>query len=150
MKRVLLPIEGSECALRGVALVIAKSALYLNPKDLDIHLVNLQAPFSHDVSRFASHGQIVDFHRDESEKAMHGACQPLDAAGAAYSLPPQGRQRRRSHHRAVRRAALRRDRHGYARARRAQGAADGVDHAESPASVEDPGAAGGGANQNRS
>lgn len=59
MKKVLLPIDGSECALRGVALVIAKRANYRDPTDLDIHLVTVQTPFSHDISRFASHDQIV-------------------------------------------------------------------------------------------
>ena len=84
MKRVLLPIDGSDCSLRGVALVIAKRSLYSSPDDLDIHLVNVQAPFSHDVSRFASHDQMADFHRDESKKQMQGACKLLDAAGARY------------------------------------------------------------------
>jgi nucleotide-binding universal stress UspA family protein len=85
MKRVLLPIDGSDCALRGVALVISKRSLYSKPDELDIHLVNVQAPFSHDVSRFASHEQIADFHRDESEKQMQGARERLDAAGVKYT-----------------------------------------------------------------
>ena len=85
MKRVLLPVDGSECALRAVALVIAKRGYYANPEDLEIHLVNVQAPLSHDITRFASHQQIADFHREQSEKLMHGACQLLDAAGAAYT-----------------------------------------------------------------
>ena len=85
MKRVLLPIDGSDCSLRGVALVIAKRSLYASPNDLDIHLVNVQAPFSHDVSRFASHEQMADFHREESKKLMRGACELLDAARAKYT-----------------------------------------------------------------
>jgi nucleotide-binding universal stress UspA family protein len=64
--------------------VISKRSKYANPEDLEIHLVNVQAPFSHDISRFASHEQIADFHRDESEKQMRGACELLDAAGAKY------------------------------------------------------------------
>lgn len=85
MKKVLLPIDGSECALRGVALVISKRANYRDPADLDIHLVTVQAPFSHDISRFASHDQVVNFHREEGEKLMKGACELLDAAGAQYT-----------------------------------------------------------------
>lgn len=84
MKRVLIPVDGSECALRGVSLVISKRALYLEPDDLEIHLVNVQSPFSHDVSRFVSHDQITDFHRAESEKAMAPAKALLDQAGAKY------------------------------------------------------------------
>lgn len=85
MKRVLLPIDGSECALRAVALVIAKRACYANPEGLEIHLVNVQASLSHDITRFASHEQVADFHRDESQKLMRGACQMLDAAGVPYT-----------------------------------------------------------------
>ncbi|MBS1226779.1 MAG: UspA [Proteobacteria bacterium] len=84
MKRVLIPIDGSACALRGVALVISKRALYLSPDDLEIHLVNVQAPFSNDVSRFVSPQQIAEFHRQESEQALQGARQMLDAAGVKY------------------------------------------------------------------
>jgi nucleotide-binding universal stress UspA family protein len=85
MKRVLLPIDGSECALRSVALVLSKRSCYASPEDLDIHLVNVQAHLSHDISRFACHEQIAEFHREESEKLMRGACELLDAAGATYT-----------------------------------------------------------------
>ncbi len=85
MKRVLLPVDGSECSLRAVALVISKRACYANPDDLEIHLVNVQAPFSHDVSRFFSKEQIVAFHHEESEKLMDEACKLLEAAGAKYT-----------------------------------------------------------------
>ena len=84
MKRVLLPVDGSECALRAVSLVIAKRACYANAEDLEIHLVNVQAPLSHDITRFASREQIDEFHLDESEKLMRGACQQFDAAGVPY------------------------------------------------------------------
>ena len=85
MKRVLLPIDGSQCALRAVALVIAKRANYANPEDLEIHLVNVQPPLSHDITRFASHQQVVDFHREESEKLMRPACALFDSAGIGYT-----------------------------------------------------------------
>ena len=84
MKRVLIPIDGSDCALRGVALVISKRALYLSPDDLEIHLINVQAPFSNDISRFVSHEQIAEFHRQQSEEALQGARQLLDDAGVKY------------------------------------------------------------------
>ncbi len=85
MKKVLLPIDGSECALRGVALVIAKRACYAQPDDLEIHLVNVQTSFSRDVSRFVSHEQMVSFHHEEGEKMLKTARDLLDAAGAKYT-----------------------------------------------------------------
>lgn len=85
MEKVLLPIDGSECALRGVSLVIAKRSRYANPEDLEIHLVNVQSPFTHDVSRFASREQMASFHREEGERLMREACELLDAAAAKYT-----------------------------------------------------------------
>ena len=84
MKRVLIPTDGSDCALRGVALVISKRALYLSPDDLEIHLINVQTPFSNDISRFVSHQQIAEFHRQQSEEALQGARRMLDDAGVKY------------------------------------------------------------------
>ena len=84
MKKVLLPIDGSECALRGVTLIIAKRSRYTRPDVLEIHLINVQPPFSHDISRFASHEQMASFHREESDKQLLEARQLLDAAGAKY------------------------------------------------------------------
>ena len=81
MKRVLIPVDGSECSLRAVARVIDKRSRYADPETLEIHLVNVQPALSHDVSRFASHDQIALFHRDESEKQLNAACELLDAAG---------------------------------------------------------------------
>ena len=85
MKKVLLPIDGSDCSLRGLELVISKRANYEDPESLDIHLVNVQMPLTHDVSRFASRDQIAAFHRDESEKQLHDACELLDASGIKYT-----------------------------------------------------------------
>lgn len=85
MKKVLLPIDGSACALRGVALVIGKRARYTDPDDLEVHLVNVQAPFSHDVSRFSSPEQVLDFHREQSENLLRDAREMLDAAGVRHT-----------------------------------------------------------------
>jgi nucleotide-binding universal stress UspA family protein len=85
MNKVLLPIDGSECALRGVALIISKQSCYAKPDQLEIHLVNVQSPFSQDVSRFVSHEQIAAFHREESEKILQSAVSLLDAAGVKYT-----------------------------------------------------------------
>ena len=85
MKNILLPIDGSECAMRSVALVISKLSHYRSPENTQIHLVNIQPPLPHDVSRFVSHDQIADFHRDESDKAMQEAKKRLDAAGLKYT-----------------------------------------------------------------
>jgi nucleotide-binding universal stress UspA family protein len=68
-----------------VALVVSKRSLYASPENLEIHLVNVQPPLSHDITRFASHEQITEFHHKASEEQMLSACTLLDAAGAKYT-----------------------------------------------------------------
>lgn len=86
MKRVLIPVDGSECSLRAVTLVIEKRSRYADPDDLDIHLVNVQPPLSHDITRFASREQIASFHHEESETQLKAAKEMLEQAGARYHL----------------------------------------------------------------
>ena len=86
MKSVLLPIDGSECSLRGIDLIIAKRARYANPNELGIHLVNVQPPLPQDVTRFASHQQVSDFHREESDRQTATARQRLEAANVPYAF----------------------------------------------------------------
>lgn len=85
MKKVLLPIDGSECSRHAVQHVLARRANYRNPDDLEIHLVNVQVPLSGAIIQFASHHQIAAFHAEESEKALLDARSLLDAAGVKYS-----------------------------------------------------------------
>lgn len=89
MKNILLPVDGSACALRAVSLAIAKITHYRTPENTAIHLVNVQVPFSQDVSRFVSQTQIEDFHRSEAEAALKDARALLDAAGLKYSVHAQ-------------------------------------------------------------
>jgi nucleotide-binding universal stress UspA family protein len=92
MKRVLLPVDGSECAQRAVKYVLSARADYRNPDDFEIHLVNVQSPLSGDITQFFNRAQIAAYHHDESEKALQGARGLLDAAGAKYtSHTPVGR-----------------------------------------------------------
>jgi nucleotide-binding universal stress UspA family protein len=85
MKKVVLPVDGSECSRHAVEHVLARRANYRNPDDLEIHLVNVQVPFSGAISQFASHDQIAGFHAEESAKALTQARSLLDAAGVKYS-----------------------------------------------------------------
>ena len=86
MKRVLLPIDGSECSLRAVNLVIAKRLLYAQPEELNIHLINVQPPLLLDDTRFnVSPEHIVEYQHQESEKATLAARELLDAAAVSYT-----------------------------------------------------------------
>ena len=82
MKRVLIPIDGSACALRAVQLVIGKRLLYAQPEGLEVHLVNVQPTLHVDESRFdIPKPQLAEYQLHESQREMREACQLLEAAG---------------------------------------------------------------------
>ena len=89
MQSVLIPVDGSACALRAVDLVLAKRARYHHPDELAIHLVNVQPPLPHAVTRFVSPQQVADYHRSESDRLSADARARLDAAGASYTYHPR-------------------------------------------------------------
>jgi nucleotide-binding universal stress UspA family protein len=89
MRRVVVPVDGSECSLRAVRYLVDRRADRPNPADLEIHLVHVQVPLSRHTSQFVTHEQIAGFQRDEGAKALQGARALLDAAGAQYTVHPE-------------------------------------------------------------
>ena len=86
MKRVLLPIDGSECSLRAVQYLLDRHADKSNPADPEVHLVNVQVPLSGHISQFINRDQIAGFQHDEGGKALQGARALLDANGVRYAV----------------------------------------------------------------
>jgi nucleotide-binding universal stress UspA family protein len=84
MKKILLPTDGSDCALRAAKQTIAELAHYRERDAFEVHLVNVQLPFSTDISRFVSHEQLAGHHREESVKAQQQASTLLAAAGVKH------------------------------------------------------------------
>jgi nucleotide-binding universal stress UspA family protein len=84
MKRLLIPVDGSEYSLRAVRHVLGKGSGGAGPGDIEIHLVNVQPPLPGDITRFVSREQVAGYHRDESVKALAGAREVLDAAGIRH------------------------------------------------------------------
>lgn len=83
MKKILLPVDGSDNSLRAVqaAIDLAKDAA----EPPQIHLLNVQLPIiSGDVKMFVSEDQIKAYYHDEGIKALAKARAALDAAGVAY------------------------------------------------------------------
>lgn len=81
MLKVLVPVDGSENALRAL-----QYAMHLQRErgDVEIHLLNVQPPLSGDVTSFVGGATVKDFHRDEGEKALASAKALLGREGAAY------------------------------------------------------------------
>jgi nucleotide-binding universal stress UspA family protein len=86
MKKILVPVDGSECSLRAVKHILGLRAQYRDQAALEIHLLNVQPSLPGDVSRFVSADQVKGFHHDQGTKELEGARTLLDAAGAKYQV----------------------------------------------------------------
>jgi nucleotide-binding universal stress UspA family protein len=84
MRKLLVPVDGSDCSLRALEYVIGARARLRDPQALKIHLLNVQAPLRGDVSMFVGEERIRAYHREEGEKALAAARALLDKAGIAY------------------------------------------------------------------
>src|SRR3990167_5501747 len=82
MLKVLVPIDGSRNCQFAVKHVIKE---FMNNTAMEIHLLNVQPPFSSYVARFVSRKSLHDYHRDESEKVLSPVKQMLDGFGIPYS-----------------------------------------------------------------
>ncbi len=82
MLKALVPIDGSEQALSAVKHVIQRVH---DREAIDIHLLNVQAPFHGDVTAFVARSDIASYHREKGEESLAPACALLDAAGLRYA-----------------------------------------------------------------
>lgn len=53
---------------------------------MDIHLLNVQQPFSRNVTRFVDRGAVNEAHHEASKEALQLSRRMLDEAGAAYTV----------------------------------------------------------------
>lgn len=84
MKRVLIPIDGSDASLRAVTVTI--QAVLQSRVRPQVHLLTVQAPIlSGNVTRFFTADTIKDFYQEEGQSAMEAAKNLFDAAGIEYS-----------------------------------------------------------------
>lgn len=83
MLRVLVPSDGSSNSLHGVRHVVSE---FMKNRDLEIHVLNVQRPFSKNVSDFTSRRTRMEFHQEQAEKALDPARQALDRSGIPYTV----------------------------------------------------------------
>jgi len=82
MLKVLVPVDGSrnsEFALRHVINEFRKNA------EMEIHLLNVQPPFSRHIAQFLGKKTRDSFHQDEAEKALAPAKKLVEKFGVPYS-----------------------------------------------------------------
>jgi len=83
MRKILVPVDGSERSLEAVRYVIA---LVRDGRPSEIHLIHVQPPLTGDVTAFVSHRAVQDFHIDEAQSAMKSARDLLDRAHIPYAV----------------------------------------------------------------
>ena len=82
MLKVLIPVDSSRNCQFAVKHVIKQ---FMNNTALEIHLLNVQPPFTRHIAQFASRKSLQDYHRNEAEKALRPIAHMLDSFGIPYS-----------------------------------------------------------------
>jgi len=59
---------------------------FMNNTAMEMHLLNVQTPFSRDIARFVSRKSIQDYHKERAEKALAPVRRILDNFGVPYSV----------------------------------------------------------------
>ena len=83
MVKVLVPVGGADGSQHAVRHVLAQ---FLKGTEVEIHLLNVQPPFSRHIAQFASKKSRADFHRERSEKALEPARAILDGHKVPYAV----------------------------------------------------------------
>lgn len=83
MRKILVPIDGSEHALKALNVVLDRRA---HENDLDIHLLNVQLPIDSGNARmFVSEAEINAYHQAEGLAALETAKKRLDDLQVPFS-----------------------------------------------------------------
>lgn len=78
MYRIVVPVDGSEVALRALGHAVRLSRLI---GEAEVHLVNVQPPISGSVGTFVGSETIDRFYREESDNALAPARKLLEKEG---------------------------------------------------------------------
>jgi nucleotide-binding universal stress UspA family protein len=81
MLRVLIPVDGSQNAQNAVHHAIKE---YMKANDVEIHLLNVQPPFSRHIATFVPKRDRDAYHREQSEKALQPSRQILERFRVPY------------------------------------------------------------------
>ena len=82
MQKVLIPVDGSRNSQLAVRHVLKE---FMNNTAMEIHLLNVQSPFSREIARFLSRKTLLDHHREQAENTLSPLKKMLDAHGVPYS-----------------------------------------------------------------
>lgn len=82
MKKILLPVDGSENAMQAVRHVVNR---FLGDSAMEVHLLHVRAPLSQHIARFVSRRDREGFHRAEAEKVLSPARDFLNQFGVPHA-----------------------------------------------------------------
>ena len=86
MLKILLPVDGSESALRAVRKLVDTLDWYRETPAIDLCTVHLPVPHVPNMGAFVSHEMVQKYYEDESNAMLAPSRGVLDAAGAAYGV----------------------------------------------------------------
>ena len=82
MLKVLVPVDGSHNALHAVRHVIDE---FVKKPDFELHVLNVQPPFSRHISRFVSKNDRDSYHREKAEQVLGPIRKMLDDFRIPYA-----------------------------------------------------------------
>jgi len=83
MLRILIPVGGTRNDRFAVQEVIKR---FMNNTAMQVHLVNVQMPFSEYLARSSSRKSRQDYHREQAEKALAPVKEMLDKFSIPYAV----------------------------------------------------------------
>ena len=86
MPRILLAVDGSECALRATRKLIETVALYRDAPNIDLVTVHLPVPRVPNMGLFVSEEMIQRYYEDECTENLRTSRAVLDEEAIAYSV----------------------------------------------------------------
>lgn len=86
MLKFLLPVDGSESAVRATRKLVDMLGWYRDVPAIDLCTVHLPLPRVPNMGAFVSHEMVQKYYEDESNAMLAPSRGVLDAAGAAYGV----------------------------------------------------------------
>ena len=83
MQKILIPVGGTRNDRFAVETVIKR---FVNNTAMEVHLLNVQIPFSAYVAQFSSRSNRRDYHRERAEAALAPVKEMLDKFSIPYAV----------------------------------------------------------------
>jgi nucleotide-binding universal stress UspA family protein len=86
MLKILLPVDGSECAVRATRKLVDTLGWYREKPAIELCTVHLPLPRVPNMGAFVSHEMVQKYYDDESNAMLAPSRAVLDEASVAYTV----------------------------------------------------------------